>query len=157
LQNHNFKTLNMKKFALVILVIILAGAIWSCGSGNKSKQIKDYKYTEEKAVLNDTVSGKVGSWIREGMICYGIALLMDRNGQPSKGYEVEVQVISIQPDLIKLKSTEELIISPVQGCTAIGMKKGEIWEEKTGELFRTREEAIQFIKTKYSELHYTVH
>lgn len=139
----------MKQLNSVIFLVILAGAIWGCGSGNKSKQIKDYKYTEEKAAINDSINKKVGLWIKEGMICYGIVLSLDPKGNPSRVKEIEAKVISIQPDLIKMKSMEDLIIAPVQGCTKIGMKKGETWDEKEGDLFQTRAEAIKYIETKY--------
>ena len=35
----------------VILVAVIAGSIMSCISGNKSNQIKDYKYSEEKVAV----------------------------------------------------------------------------------------------------------
>jgi hypothetical protein len=46
---------------------------------------------------------------------------------------------------------EDVVIAPIQGCTKVGMKKGEMWDEKEGDLFRTREEAVKYIETKYSD------
>jgi hypothetical protein len=141
----------MKQLISKILIVILAVTTWGCGSGNKSKQVKEYKYTEEKVAVNDSIDRKVGSWIKEGMICYGIVISLDPKGNPSKVKEIEAKVISIQPDLIKMKSMEDVVIAPIQGCTKVGMKKGEMWDEKEGDLFRTREEAVKYIETKYPD------
>lgn len=142
----------MKSLKFIVLVIILAGTIWGCGSGNKSKQIKDYKYTDEKAAVKDSIPMKVGSWISEGMICYGVVIMVDEKGKAKKAKEIEAKVVSIQPGLIKMKAMEELVMSPVQGCNKMGIKKGETWEEKEGELFRSRDEAVRFIKINYPGL-----
>ena len=144
--------MNMRQLALIAFVVILAGTIWGCGSGNKSKQIKEYKYAEEKVTVNDTIQNKVGSWIKEGMTCYGIVIMLDAKGRATKVKEIEAKVVSIQPDLIKMKATEELMMAPVQGCDKLGMKKGETWEEKEGDLFRTREEAVNFIETNFQNV-----
>ncbi len=142
----------MKQLISVTLMIILAISIWSCGSGNKSKQIKDYKYADEKATVRDSIPGKAGSWIREGMTCYGIIISLNKKGHGTKVKVIEAKVVSIQPDLIKLKAMEDLIMVPIQGCEKISMKKGEVWEEKEGELFRTRAEAVRYIQTNYSKM-----
>ncbi|MEI7831394.1 MAG: hypothetical protein WCI31_16565 [Prolixibacteraceae bacterium] len=141
----------MRKLTSVLLVAIVAGGLWSCGSGKKSQQIKDYKYTEEKSAVSGALQKKVGEWIKEGMTCYGIVILTDKDGTPKKAREIEAKVISIQSDLIKMKALEDLVLAPVAGCTKVGMKKGETWEEKEGDLFQTRDEAIKFIDTKYPE------
>lgn len=141
----------MKQLMPIILVVILAGSILSCGSGNKSKQINEYKYTEEKAAVTGVLQKKVGTWIKEGMTCYGIVILVDKNGLPRKAKAIEAKVISIQSDKIKMKAMEDLALAPFEGCTKSGMKKGETWDELEGDLFQTREEAIKYIDTKYPE------
>lgn len=144
----------MKQSTLVTLCAILAVTICGCGSGNKSKQIKDYKYTEEKAAVNDSIPTKAESWITEGMTCYGVIISLNSWGKAIKVCEIEAKVISIQPGLIKMKALEDLAMVMVQGCDKVRIKKGETWDEKEGELFRTREEAVKFIKIKYPGLQY---
>lgn len=141
----------MKQLMSIILVVIFAGSILSCGSGNKSKQIKEYKYTEEKAAVTGVLQQKVGTWIKEGMTCYGIVIVTDKDGIPQKVKEIEAKVVSIQPDKIKMKAMEDLALAPFKGCTKSGMKKGETWDEIEGDLFQTRAEAIKHIDTKYPE------
>lgn len=141
----------MKQLMPIILVVIFAGSNLSCGSGNKSKQIKEYKYTEEKAAVTGVLQKKVGPWIKEGMTCYGIVVLTDKDGIPKKVKEIEAKVISIQPDKIKMKAMEDLVLAPVEGCIKTGMKKGETWDELEGDLFQTRAEANNYIGTKYPE------
>ena len=85
------------------------------------------------------------------MTCYGIIILTDKDGLPRKVEAIEAKVISIQPDKIKMKAMEDLVLAPVEGCTKIGIKKGETWDELEGDLFQTRAEAIKHIDTKYPE------
>jgi hypothetical protein len=144
------KMYKMRKLTSILLAAIVAGSLLSCGSGKKSQQIKDYKYTEEKVVVSGVLKKKVGDWIKEGMTCYGIVMLLEK-GTPRKAKEIEAKVISIQPGKIKMKALEDLILSPASGCSKVGLKKGETWEEKEGDLFQTRDEAIKFIDTKYPE------
>ena len=141
----------MKKLVSIILVVVIAVSILCCGSGNKSRQIKEYKYSEEKVAVTGDLQKKVGAWIKEGMTCYGIIMLIDKDGLPKKVEAIEAKVISIQPDKIKMKAMEDLVLAPIEGCTKVGMKKGETWDELEGDLFQTREEAIKHIDTKYPE------
>lgn len=141
----------MKQSISIFLFLILAGCFTNCGSGNKSQKVKDYKYTEEKVAVSGVIQKKVGTWIKEGITCYGIVILADKEGNPKKVREIEAKVITVQPDMIKMKATEDLILAPVEGCTKVGMKKGETWEEKEGDLFQTREEAIKFIDTNFPD------
>jgi hypothetical protein len=141
----------MKQLASIILVAIFAGSILSCGSGNKSKQIKEYKYTEEKVAVTGVLQKKVGPWIKEGMTCYGIVILTDKSGNPRKIKEIEAKVVSIQPDKIKMKALEDLALASIEGCDKTGIKTGESWDELEGDLFQTRAEAIDFIDSRYPE------
>ncbi|MEK7718723.1 MAG: hypothetical protein AAB347_03820 [Bacteroidota bacterium] len=141
----------MKQLMSIIVGVVFAGSTLSCGSGSKSKQIKEYKYTEGKAAVTGNLQIKVGAWIKEGMTCYGIIILTDKDGLPRKVEAIEAKVISIQPDKIKMKAMEDLVLAPVEGCTKIGIKKGETWDELEGDLFQTRAEAIKHIDTKYPE------
>lgn len=138
----------------MVIVALLAVIFWSCGSGNKSKQIKDYKYTKEKAAVIDSIPMKAGSWVSEGTTCYGIIISLNRQGKSTKVKEIEARIVSIQPGIIKLKALENITMTPVQGCDAISLKIGDIWDEKEGEVFRTREEAVKYINMNYSGLRY---
>ena len=139
----------MRQLILMFASVLLLMSIFGCGQRDKSKILEKYKYEETKSVLNETLKKKLGSWVVEGTTCYGIVILRDENGLPKKLKEVQAKVVSVQPDKIKMKSLEDLIMSPVKGCSKIGIKKGETWDETDGDLFQTKEEAIQFIDTNY--------
>lgn len=142
---------------LIVLITVFAGSIMSCGSGSKSKQIKEYNYTEEKVAVSGVLQKKVGAWVKEGITCYGIIILADKEGNAKKVKEIEAKVVSIQPALIKMKAMEDLVLAPVEGCTKTGMKKGETWDELEGDLFQTRAEAIHYISIKYPETQVIIH
>lgn len=106
---------------------------------------------EGQAAVTVVLRKKVGTWIKEGVTCYGIIILADKEGNPKKVREIEAKVVSIQPDKIKMLVLEDLLLAPVEGCNKTGMKKGETWDELEGDLFQTRAEAINYISTKYPE------
>ena len=142
----------MKQLVSVFLVAILTGSLWSCGTRDKSQILKGYKYKEESAKVNEGMQKKVGAWLQEGMTCYWIIILTDGNGLPKKVREIQAKVISVQKDKIKMKALEDLALAPVKGCTKLGMKKGDTWDETEGDLFQTKEEAIKFIDTNYPDM-----
>lgn len=142
----------MKQFILVSASLFLLISLFSCGQRDKSKVLGQYKFEESKSVLNETLKKKLGSWVQEGTNCYGIIILRDEDGLPKKLKEIQAKVVSVQPDKIKMKALEEINMSPVKGCSKVGIKKGETWDETEGDLFPTKEEAIQFIDTNYPGL-----
>ena len=142
----------MKQLILACVSIILLIGISGCAQRDKSKILGQYKYEESKSVLNETLKKKLGTWVKEGISCYGILILSDENGLPKKLKEVKAKIVNIQSDKIKVKSLEDIIMSPVKGCSKIGIKKGESWDETDGDLFQTKEEAIQFIETNYPDM-----
>ena len=141
----------MKQILIVILGVIILTSFIGCGSRDKSKILKEYKYKADVENLNNVLQVKVGSWIKEGASCYGIIILADKNGIPKKVKELQAKVISIQKDKITMKALEDVVLAPVEGCTKLGIKKGETWEETDGDLFQTREESIKFIITNYPD------
>jgi hypothetical protein len=142
----------MKHLVSVFLAGILICSLWSCGTRDKSQIVKGYQYKEESAKVNEVMQKKIGAWLQEGMTCYGIVILTDGDGLPKKVKEIQAKVISVQKDKIKMKALEDLALAPVKGCTKIGMRKGETWDETEGDLFQTREEAIKFIDTNYPDM-----
>ncbi|MFY9152025.1 MAG: hypothetical protein WAO52_08425 [Prolixibacteraceae bacterium] len=137
----------MKQITAFFLSLIFIWGIAGCGSNDKSKQIEKYKYDESANKLNDLLKKKVGSWIQEGMECYGLIIMTDKDGQLQALKEIKAMVLIIQSDKIKMKALEDASLAPKAGCTKMGITKGETWWEEEGDLFKTREEAIAFGKT----------
>ena len=149
-KTHN--NLKMKQLIVFFSCILVTIGISGCGQRDKTKILEKYKYEESKTVLNENLNKKIGAWLEEGKICYGIVILRDENGLPKKLKEVQAKVIRIEPDRIKMKSLEEITMAPVKGCSRIGVKKNENWDETEGELFQTKEDAIQFIDNNFPGL-----
>jgi len=134
--------------ACFLLLINLAG----CRQSDKSKVIEQYKYDDDTNALTVLHKTKLDSWVKEGIKCYGIIMVCDLAGKPIRIKEVTVQVVSIQPEGIKMKALEDVIINRTIECTKVSFKKGESWDEEYGEIFETREEAIKYIDDKYPGL-----
>jgi hypothetical protein len=90
--------------------------------------------------------------VKEGIKCFGIIMVCDLAGKPLRVKEVSVQVVNIQPDGIKMKALEDVIINRAIECRKVSFKKGESWEEEYGEIFATRSEAIKYIDQNYPGL-----
>lgn len=135
-----------------ICIVFLVAALSACHSSDRSKELDKYAYDGDSKVLNEQLNTRVGSWIEEGTTCYGILILQDENGLPKKLKEVKAKVILLQNDKIKMKSLEDIALAPVEGCSQLGIRKGETWWETEGDLFRTREEAVSFIDENYPGL-----
>jgi hypothetical protein len=137
----------MKKqaFTLMMALIIFLGG---CHSRNRSEEIKNYAFQEENATLNETMHGKVGSWVEEGTVCYGLVVLVSTEGKILRGLPVKSKVVSITSDSLKMKAMENVSLAAVKGCKKMGLSKGEIWWETQGDLFKTKEEAEAYLKGK---------
>ncbi|HCY40068.1 MAG TPA: hypothetical protein DHV48_01720 [Prolixibacteraceae bacterium] len=156
LTNYFRLTLNilklMKQLILIIAGIILLLYMPGCGQSDKSKILEQYKYDESKSGSDGIITKKIGSWVKEGITCYGIVIVDDKNGIPLRIKVVHAKVISIDPDKIIMRSLENIDMSPVDGCDKFTLKKGDDWNETEGDLFQTKEDAIKFVDTYYPGL-----
>jgi hypothetical protein len=131
-----------------ILLIIGITALSACNSGKKSEEIKNYAYKEPSTVLNKKLTSKVGDWVQEGTVCYGLVVSVNSQGKVLNGLPVKAKVISMKSDSFKMKALENVSLSLVKGCTKKGISKGETWWETEGDLFKTSEEAVAFLTSK---------
>jgi len=137
---------------LIIAGISLLLSIVACSERDKSKIIEQYKYEGNTNVLTELNKKKLGSWVKEGITCYGIIMVRDENKRPVRLKEVQAKVLSIHSENIKMEALEDVAINRTIECNKVTLKKGECWDEIDGELFKTREEAIRFIDDKYPGL-----
>jgi len=142
----------MKHLILIVTCFFLLINLAGCKQYDKSKIIEKYKYEDEPNVLMELNKTKLDSWVKEGIRCYGIIMVYDLAGKPLRVKEVSVQVVSIQPEGIKMKALEDVIVNRTIECKKVSFKKGESWDEEYGEIFETREEAIKYIDDKYPGL-----
>jgi len=137
----------MRQVFFIVLIAILSLSFVGCGRSDKSKIIETYKYEEGNVELNDVLKDRVGSWIKEGIECYGLVMVTDAKGNVLSVNEIKAVVLMIEKEQIKMKTLEQVNIAPVAGCSKMEVAKGETWWEKEGDLFQTREEAIKYGKT----------
>jgi hypothetical protein len=150
----NFSIL-MKTFLLsemknhpILLMILCIFMVSSCNSKKKSDEIKNYAYKQETSVFNSELQSRLGDWVEEGTVCWGLVVSINREGIVIKGLPVKAKVISLQKDSIKMKALEMVSLTEIKGCTKMGLSKGETWWETEGDLFKTKEEAESYLKKK---------
>jgi len=142
----------MKQFNLIIACIVLLLSMFACGHSDKSKILEQYKFDEDATVIGVLNKKKLNSWLKEGMTCYGILMVRDENGHPKRIKEIQAKVIRINTESIKMEALEDIMINPIASCNKVSLKKGESWDEIEGELFKTKQEAIQYIDQQYPGL-----
>lgn len=128
---------------IAILVILF---LFSCNSQKKSNEVASYKYEEEKVEMSNELKSKTPDWVVEGKICYGLVVQIDKDKKSIKGKVIKAKVIQIQQDAIKMKALESVNLIEVEECTKMGLAKGETWNEKDGDLFLTKQDAINALK-----------
>lgn len=142
----------MKQFKFTIACILLILSITGCGERDKSKILAQYKFEDTSNVASVSTVKKIEPWVKEGITCWGIIMVINNAGKPVRITEVPVKVDSIQPERIKLEALEDVHLGRTAECDRVSFKKGESWNEVHGDLFKTREEAIHYIDQKYPGL-----
>ena len=133
----------MRNLLRIIAVILMFSA---CQSKNRSKEIASYEYEKATVELNNMLKEKVGEWIEKNKTCYGIVVMSNTDGKIVNAKPVKAKVVFIQSDKIKMKALEEVSLAPKEGCSKMGLSKGETWWEEEGDLFLNREDAVGYIK-----------
>ena len=128
------------------IAILLLLFLFSCNSQEKSNKVASYQYEEEKVEMSDELKSKTPDWVVEGKICYGLVVQIDKNKKLIKGKVIKAKVIQIQRDAIKMKALESVSLMEVEGCTKMGLNKGDTWDEKDGDFYLTKEDAINALK-----------
>lgn len=142
----------MKELKLTIVTCILILLVSGCGQSDKSKILEKYTYVESNNSPDIMNKRKLEPWVKEGMICYGIVIVHDESKNPLRVKEVHAKIIRIEPDKIMMRSMENIRMAEIKGCKVFSLQKGEDWVELEGDIFRTREDAIEFIDTRFPGL-----
>ncbi len=124
---------------LVILALILLAG---CNSQHKSDEVASYKYNEEEVKMSDVLKKKVPDWVTEGKICYGTIVQIDKDKKLIAGKPIKAKVVQIKSDAVVMKALENISMVDVKGCSKMGLRRGDIWNEKDGDLYLTRQDAI---------------
>ena len=141
----------MKLLLLILVCISLLAGVSGCGHQDKSKILEQYKYDEDIDILN-IHKEKLEDWIKDGVSCYGIVMIRDQNKLPVRLMEVHAKVVRIDSEGIKMEALEDVAANKIAECNKLSLKTGECWEEVDSELFKTRDEAVNFIDKHYPGL-----
>lgn len=139
----------MKKLNLLFFISIFTLLI-ACHSKTESGNEVIYEYEEETSELGAELKAKIGDWAEEGAVCYGCVVSVDKNGTPIIGKAVKAKIIRIKSDSIKMKALESVSVAEgeQEGCSKMGLSRGETWWETDGDLFQSKEEAETYLKEK---------
>lgn len=132
---------------LLSITILLVAVFFSCNSSKKSDEVANYVYEEKVNTINAEFQKKVGDWLQEDVVCYGIVVAIDKKGIRKYGKPVKAKVVTIASNEIKMKALENVNIAKSANCSKMGISRGKIWQEKDGDLFKTKEDAINYLKT----------
>ncbi len=131
-------------FLLVLSVSILTG----CNSNPKKPSDNTIQFKDEVVKLNDSLQKKMGVWVKEGVECYGLVVLANKDNTIKYGRSVKTTIVRIASDSVKVKAMEEVNLAKIKGCSKLGVSTGYTWWEKEGDLYLTREEADNYLKSK---------
>jgi hypothetical protein len=137
----------MKKLAFIMLMIFII-CMAGCRSKNRSAEIKNYAFQEKTTILSEKMHNKLGAWVEEGTVCFGLIVLVNAEGEVLRGLPVKSKVVSIQTDSLKMKALENVSLAEIKGCKKMGLSKGDTWWETEGDLFKTKGEAEAYLKSK---------
>ena len=130
----------------IIGLFILSG----CNSQKKSNEVASYQYDEKKIEMSAEFRSKVPDWVVVGKICYGLIVQVkdDKNKTPIFGKPIKAKVVQIKKDAIIMKALERVNMVEVESCKKMGLSRGDTWEEKDGDFFLTKQDAINALKAK---------
>lgn len=127
------------KTALKLIAFTVLIAAVSCSGKKNSDVVYDYK--EKKYELSDELKAQIGDWAEEGMDCYGILALVDKNGVIQEGSVIQARILRFNGDSVKMRSLETRNLKEVEGCDKMGISRGDTWWETAGDIYQTEEEA----------------
>ena len=132
---------------LVLLVILGTSlCIISCNSSKNSEEIASYTYQEKEIAMSDALLVKIPVWVEEGRICYGLVVQVTKENKPVSGKPVKAEVVQIDENSVKMKALETVILFEGTDRNLKGINKGQVWDEKEGDLFLTSDEAIEMLE-----------
>lgn len=131
-----------------LFVLVLVSIVLGCNTKNKSAEVATYKYTEKQAETNSELKRKIGDWLENGIECYGLVVAVNTQNIEERGKPVKAKVLNIAGNEVKMEALENVNIAASEDCPMMGLSIGETWMEKEGELFKTKEEAVAYLKSK---------
>ncbi len=134
-------------FRIVLITSLITLSIVSCDNSKKSGEVASYTYEEETVEMNPELKVAIPDWVEVGKICYGLVVQIDsETKEPLRGQPVRAKVVQVNENAVKMKSLESIMMAQVENCSKKLIDKGEVWDEMEGDLYLTREDAIEALK-----------
>lgn len=133
-----------------ILIVLISVLLIACK--NKGFEVElvtdDIFYVSKLDSVPNFLRDSVGDWVQPGAKGYGILAIIDNNLNSSFGIPIECEIVSFHANGIKCKVLKNAYPYGDLGCEKIGVSKGELWLEKEGNLFPSKEKAIAYLKKR---------
>ena len=143
------KAQNNPGIKFFILLVFTSISFIQCNNDPKIEStlnIEEFFYSEKTDKMPENLEKKIGSWAKVGTQCYGI-LFLNTDSIKLVGYPIPCKIISYHDKGIKCRVTKNYYPYKEFGCSKIGLRKGEVWLEMEGDLFKTEAEAIDYLKS----------
>lgn len=133
------------KFVLGLFFILLLG----CSSQDQSPTIIDETlfFLNENQQLKDEIKVKFPTWIKNDLECYSFVKIKNDKGNLS-AYPIHCKILAVLRGGVKCRILETTSYFAEIKCKKYDVKSGFVWYEKEGELFKTKQEAIEAIQKK---------
>ena len=130
----------------VIYVVLLLVA-FGCGNNSK-REFKTNKIDKPQEKVNNKLplAASIGPWVKEGVECYGLVVFTVDQKSYSRAVAVRCRIVDVRSTKIQCRSLENIISTTKDICNH-GIKTGETWWEKEPDLWQTKAEAEEFIKS----------
>jgi hypothetical protein len=86
--------------------------------------------------------------VQKDSVIYGLFIVVDLKGKPKYGKPVKAKVLKIGQEGVTMKAIERVEFNSKAPRRPVWISPGEIWTEEENELFRTREEALEYLARK---------
>ena len=134
-------------FRIVFFTSLITLFLLSCDNSKKSNEVATYTYEEEQVEMNQELKAAIPDWVEVGKVCYGLVVQVDsETKEPLRGQPVRAKVVQIGENAVKMKSLETIMIAQTARCNRQLIDKGEVWDEMEGDLYLTRQDAIEALK-----------
>ncbi|HYQ58918.1 MAG TPA: hypothetical protein VEP89_16365 [Draconibacterium sp.] len=129
-----------------ILVLLISICFFSCNSSKRTEEVASYAYVEQPKVMSDELKANLPDWVQDGKVCYGLIIQINTEKVPVSARPIKAKVVQVNENAIKMKALESIKMKKKKSCSGFMVSKGETWDETAGQLYLTREEAVNALK-----------
>jgi hypothetical protein len=124
-----------------ILIPTLIFVFFACGKNNQPDTDPNY------ILVNNEAPIKNPDWLKEDSTAYGLVVFV-ADDIPQMGKPVKCKILNISVRGVKCQALEKVSLFDKFNCYKIGIDSGQIWYEIPADLFKTKDEALAFLKLK---------